>query len=846
LVTELQPVIEALEGVANQHTLSLRDTPIATESLLRLRHTFIDDDHPREAKDAFRQLRGFQIVLNLLRSLADLYNPTALQEGDRRSLLLLFKDVLGVLSESLKDHLGNKRFFAKRVEDGGVASLELILANICNKLDWDTNDASTAETEQFYGGLLAAGLGQEMVSDYFTTLRKKCEQENDVSLLVAIQEATSKALEPTETVENPEFFGPFLRLWLAQSSDLSKHSIQRFAVPACLSQLASQSRRNLLALHSTGMLTSLFSIVTCSERTKEERDLYRALANSLCVGGVNNLTVAADLFRKAHTSTEMSAFLLNAVRSSKTPPCIHFDLSRHGYSSVELPALGKSFPPTSSTGYTLAIWARFDKFDSDVHTTIFGALDASQACFVLAYVEKDTRNFILQTSIKGARPSVRFKSTVFVTDQWYHIAIVHKRPRPNSSSRASLFINGEFVEQLKADYPCVSANRTSNKPRIQAFLGTPQDLASKLGKGVSTSQWSLASAILFEEAFNDDIIAVFCHLGPRYHGNFQDCLGSFQTYGASAALNLRNESLHPGKEERSDIVSVIRQKASILIPENSVLVNISPVAVLDDDDGNNVDESQLVKSLSGQAARNLNRLTKAGGNSVAINGAVPAINDALTQSHGVAILTGDPVVTVPQSLDDVSWRIGGCAAVHLSMVGAASTPESARLAVEILFESVQDSWRNSEAMERENGYGILAVLLREKFGLPSSFQHILSKVPAVCSSPQNRNELAMELLLLILRFVGYDFEHPKRSIVTNPLAYRVLLVDLDIWRLCDAALLEIYFSQFVTFCTDSHHHRFNSRRLSRMRKHLNHILWVEVAILTISRDYQKVTRRFEG
>src|SRR5207247_467818 len=91
LVTELQPVIEALEGVANQHTLSLRDTPIATESLLRLRHTFIDDDHPREAKDAFRQLRGFQIVLNLLRSLADLYNPTALQEGDRRSLLLLFR-----------------------------------------------------------------------------------------------------------------------------------------------------------------------------------------------------------------------------------------------------------------------------------------------------------------------------------------------------------------------------------------------------------------------------------------------------------------------------------------------------------------------------------------------------------------------------------------------------------------------------------------------------------------------------------------------------------------------------------------------------------------------------------
>src|SRR2546430_9557139 len=30
--------------------------------------------------------------------------------------------------------------------------------------------------------------------------------------------------------------------------------------------------------------------------------------------------------------------------------------------------------------------------------SLFGAFDASQTCFVLAYLEKDTQNFILQTS----------------------------------------------------------------------------------------------------------------------------------------------------------------------------------------------------------------------------------------------------------------------------------------------------------------------------------------------------------------------------------------------------------------------------------------------------------------
>jgi hypothetical protein len=207
-----------------------------------------------------------------------------------------------------------------------------------------------------------------------------------------------------------------------------------------------------------------------------------------------------------------------------------------------------------------------------------------------------------------------------------------------------------------------------------------------------------------------------------------------------------------------------------------------------------------------------------------VNGATPAINDGLTQPQGVGILTGDPVVAVPRAMDDASWCIGGCAAVHLSLVKAASTANSTRMAVEALYEAVQDNWRNSEAMERENGYGILAALLREKLGFHLGNFPAASKIPVVSSDPDELSALTLDLMRLTLAFVGYDFKQPNRSIITNPLAYRVLLVDMDVWRLGESQVLELYYSQFRTFASDSNYRRFNARRLGRMRKLLT-VIW---------------------
>ncbi|KAJ6185525.1 hypothetical protein N7519_006826 [Penicillium mononematosum] len=790
LAEELAPTIDQLKNAGAGTAITLSQALSTTESLLRLRHTFIDDARPRTAKDAFRYLQGFQTLLTLADQVAELYDPVHKSKEERKDLLGIFKDILGVLAECLKDHFGNKRYFARKIPGGGIAALERILTALVKKIDTTEDDA-----HHIYGAILAAALCQETVSGIFVTLSTNFSQNRDSSSPKDVQDAVDHCIGSAETVEVPELLGPFLRVWLMHSSLSSGYDILRLALPACLCQLASQSRRNVVALHATEMLTSILPLLFDGGRSDREKAIYQNLAQFLSVQGMSSLDDAVALYRGAHDNPQVLKVLLSALKSSKEPPSIQFDMSRHGYCSVEFATLGRPFPPINSSGYTLAAWARFDEFDPNTHTTIFGAFDATQTCFILAYLEKDTRNFILQTSIRGSRPSVRFKSKKFEPNRWYHICVVQKRPKPMSSSRASLFIDGEFVEQLKIEYPSVPISHHSSKPsRVQAFFGTPQDLAMRLGKGVSTSRWSLANGMLFDEAYSDDMVAVFYNLGPRYYGNFQDCLGSFQTYKASATLNLRNEHLHPGKEEASDIVTAIRRRASTLIRESSILINVSSVAVLDDDDSNNVDESQLIKCLSRQAAKSLHQLTKSGGNAVAVNGAAPAINDGLTQPQG-----------------------GGCAAAHLSLIKAARTPESTRMAVEALYEAVQDNWRNSEAMERENGYGILAALLREKLGFSMGNSSTASKIPVVTSDPHELGSIMLDLLRLTLGFVGYDFETPNRSIITNPLAYRVLLVDMDVWRFGESQVIGLYYSQFRTFAADSNYRRFNARRLSRMR-----------------------------
>ncbi|KAL2258454.1 hypothetical protein VTK26DRAFT_8226 [Humicola hyalothermophila] len=805
---------------------------------------------PASPQDDFRHLRGFHALLNVLRSFSGFYNPIKRTEDERTAVFDLIHAVLATLSAAFRDHPGNRRYFRDRVEGGGWEALEQIIASI----GVGDGGSDLWTSCQLFGKLLSFALDDRRLDEFCRSVASRTGSgtshgatddgqgvpdhaskgdfgtENSTAHAIRYMETRLKdIIKPDTAIQNAEIIRTVVAFWESlQREQEASTNLASMLVLTTLSSAASASLFNRAALHGSGLLSRLLRLLFSDNATLTalEREKALPLCKSLMELGMDNLADAQFLLNRRDPTT--FEFCLDMTEKHAGPPFIQFDLSLHGHSSIELPNLGRSFPPQTAPGYTFTAWVCIDEFDPTSHTTLFGVFDSSQTCFVLAYLEKDTKNFILQTSITSPRPSVRFKSVAFKEHQWYHIALVHRRPKTMTASKASLYVNGEFAEQIRAAYPSppplsnastesfvsFSSSTTKTNP-VQAFLGTPRGLAAQLGSGLVHSKWSLASAHLFEDVLSDDILAVYYRLGPRYQGNFQDCLGGFQTYEASAALGLRNEVFHPGRDDNSDILKAIRDKASSIVPEHKVLLSAFPRSVFPAN-GKFMD-SLLFRCLSRNAAGNLFHATVKSGTSVAVNGAVPCINDALIKPNGISVLSGDPVVTTPYYLDDNLWRLGGFTPVALKLVERSSTCEALLRSVELMFHCISHSWRNSEAMERDNGYAILAMLLRAKLGYGVAGSDAQSQSWRLAMTGEARDRLSFQLLSLVLHFVGYKHADPIESFIINPLAYRVLLIDPDMWRKSSPMTQELYYKQFLTFAVKSKHHQFNSRRLLRMR-----------------------------
>lgn len=854
-VWELKTRLDVLQSPEKEDITPEENVHRQIEACHRIRQSLLEDKDQRRVKDAFRHSGGFRTVLSRLKKSGTLSAP--LQANLSLDLL---KSLLQLLSAALQEHTGNQRYFRDRVEGGGWSLLQTILSDIIKSfcLRKETNSSNTVD--RILGCLMSCALNDDSISELPNVIRRRCsslgiespdqlaglhlspgdhhhEEILRSSYEKGIEDILSKELNSSTRIFHPEPLLVALRLWkdLQLPSTLNEQGQSKatFGILQVVSHIAKTSTHNAAVLHAAGALGALLPCLVGPVVLSPIDGLQlRSLCQILFKSGISSLDEASFLYHHARSSACIQDLLLSALKASRTPSYIHFDLSLSGYSSVELPGLGHNFPPAgSSTGYTLSLWFQIIHFDPKSHTTLFGAFDASQTCFVLVYVEKDTHNLILQTSVTSSRPSVRFKSVVFQENEWYHVVVTHQRPKINSSSRASLFVNGEFTEQVKSQYPAIPPasngkdvvggpkSESQSFQATQAFLGSPQDLATGMGSGLVTTQWRLSSSHLFATVLNDDLIAVYNQLGPRYTGNFQDCLGSFQTYSASAALNLRNESLHPGKEESSDIIAAIRSKAGLLLSEREVLLSISATVVLDDIDTDNAKNSEIVKCLSKPASRTLRNITLGGRNALAINGAIPLINDALLQPPGFAILTGSTSIVVPGPLDDAAWRLAGGSNLGLALLEAAERPKDVLRALKITLEIVHENWRNSEAMERDNGFGALAFLLGSKLER-SGQDHGASRTEPSTLLPtsQTKSNLESAALTIILEFVGYCANNPEESVINNPLAYRILLVDSGMWRKCPASVQAQYFQQFVDFATRSKYRQFNLKRLLRMRE----------------------------
>ncbi|KAK4989327.1 Beige protein-like 1 [Elasticomyces elasticus] len=850
----LQDVLWQLFAACN--TDSPTDSSELQEQLDALREVLkaINKQSSRsKAQDAFRHALGLDLIVRVLKKISDIDNspPTDVQHSPS-ALLNLLRTCVQVLSEALHEHKGNQRYLSKRVE-GGWSAIEQAVLRISDpgpQSPWKEHHLNCAK--QVVNILFDFALGKSLlgvVGDLpeiagphsiqdASPEQRSGDAERELSPVAEmtdddqpIDDRSHHDFHSDELIYYGEVIAILFKIWCvlherAKTGDVDSTGLLE-SILRRLHTLTTLSLRNRIAMHASGLLSSMLPLVLDDSLLPPLQNTFVPLALALAELGFTSLDENIALYKKASVSDAARDFLLRSTIVSKGPALIQFDLSECGYSSAEFPNLGHVFPPAA--GYTFTAWIRIDQFDSTCHTTIFGTFDASQTCFVLAYLEQDSHQFILQTSVTASRPSVRFRSKVFEQGIWYHIALVHRYQKAPGSSRAALYVDGEFVEQVKCAYPepppllqnsnegSASAKSDSTKRKhVQAFFGTPQDLALRLGRNAVRSRWSLASAHLFEGVLSDELVAVYAKLGPRYNGNFQDQLATLLTYRASAELNRHNEVLHPEKSETSDILTATQNRGSAVLLESRVLLSISPLAVIDPEAASDAN-SVLVQGLSKRAAQRLQQMTRSG-NSVMINAAVPAFNDALSHSYGVAVLTGQPVVALPQAGDDASWCAAGCIPLCLRLVESAQTKEALLHSVEVFLECIRDNWRISEAMEKENGYEVLGMTLRDKLGIGTwSPLSGFGRLPQIQGDAAQRASTANGILSLILGFTGYNGGEPQESLLVNPMAYRILLVDFDIWRRADTDTQRIYYAQFIGFLTDNKYRAFNSKRLRKMR-----------------------------
>ena len=853
IAEDLRNHLAILSGTLPEQRVSpVVDIPKQTsDAALHLRQSLESGSERDRARDAFRSSHGFETLLDKIKCVFKVYlRETSSPERQSKAVDILYLYV-GILRAALQNHDGNRKYFNTRIPGGGWKVLEITYSQCFN----NAIHLSTDSFDKLLGILVVFALNDDSAYCLFAEARRRMSSDvtdhrlksekapelaessrSSVETQSSLVETLVKALCEDTRVCNAEALLIIFQLWLGLRQSISfindNHQSVYGLIPPFLMKISKSSFHNLLALHRT----DLFSVLTeysVSDKIVWEFPELCQLAQNILNLGVTEQGQAGQLYHAARSSMTVAELIVRSLEAPGNPPFIHFDLSVRGFASVELPAIGKQFPPTgNSGGYTLAIWLNIVKFDPNSHTTIFGAFDASHTCFLLLYIEKGTRKIILQTSSStSSRPSVRFKSVSFDPNRWYHVALVHQRPKTISSSRASLYINGEFVEQVKAHYPLsVSAGNTfsgsaegakgKGGEAVQAFLGTPRDLATTLQPDGTCLQWRVASTHLMSDTLSDDLIAVLYRLGHQYWGNYQDCLGSFQTYEASAALNLRNENLHYGREEKSDIVVAVRQRASLILPETFILLNFSPINLLTAvDDPRGRTQSSVVENLSKSSARVFRAVLREGRQSILINGALPSIDSALCHRSGVAVLNGDPDVVIPQMLDNSFWRLGGCSSVVLSLLASSRSPEETGLFLRGICASIKNNWRNSEAMERDNGFGVLANVLSEKLLEAEPVFHQKSSDPEKDSGGHSSfNAFCLDILYLLLDFMGYQRAYPELSVINNPLAYRVLIVDLNVWRSLGEPVQEVYYQQFIDFGVKSKFHRFNTKRLIRMRK----------------------------
>ncbi|KAI8981098.1 hypothetical protein BDB01DRAFT_724408, partial [Pilobolus umbonatus] len=311
-------------------------------------------------------------------------------------------------------------------------------------------------------------------------------------------------------------------------------------------------------------------------------------------------------------------------------------------------------------------------------------------------------------------------------------------------------------------------------------------------KARMSTKSSTLTIYLIMDTLEPELINLYFNLGARYKSLFQGSLKDFLTYEALTSLSLKFYSIQkstPGKKEPAQhqtlLDNLLTEHAMQNITESKILFAFFACNSLAEGNRTGLTLTGLSESTS------LTINAEVDSSRLVLNSAIPKLDFAVYKPKNMGFLVGQPIVAYPFGLDESIWKIGGCA-IALKLIERAESHVALCKASAILFEIIRYSWRNSKDMERIHGYDIFAYLLKQK-----------------------RELITVDLLNLILVFIGKNSEHPNESVINNPVVYRDVILNFGLWKNTSHDVQKLHLDQFILFLNTSKMREFNIKQISR-------------------------------
>lgn len=437
-------------------------------------------------------------------------------------------------------------------------------------------------------------------------------------------------------------------------------------------------------------------------------------------------------------------------------------VSLHPGDAIEFQVHGKV-----EKSFTIQTWLQINSqnYDEEEEMTIiklgsFLNLSIEQNKLKLRLVENSERQL-----------EETFDSFNFEVNVPYHMVLLHSSSNQKYGSKFSLYIDGEFIQSVQID---ADIGKRSDISQVA--------LCNHVASG-GNRVVDFVNLLVINEVQSWEWILLSYYLSPDYCGNYMDT-------NLTEALSYRSKNFFELKLKELYVNSTMPKNGSLHDLEPFKFEDFSRQELLKFEQIHNL----LVKSGKLSLEKDSILLNFNSKNAYMKNSQLVIPYDSKT-----AQTTQSPSLWTSLPIQSVLYSIGGIT-IAFKMVELSSTNDHLCLSINFLFEIVSKDWRNLKEFEMKNGYDLLATLLKTKKSL-----------------------IDLNVLDIILKFIGYDFNSPIDSVLMNPFAYRSLILDFDIWKLqgdtnvSDKETFKFLLFQFTVFFQESKYSLYNINKLVKMR-----------------------------